>query len=243
MRAASVPTCTSRFTPAARQAAITALVPSTLTRRNSSHGPKSPSRAAEWKATSAPRAPRSSAPASPRSPRIASAPASRTLASAAEERASARTVQPSAARRRMSAAPTKPEPPVTNAAGTRGHDTERDERDPRAVPAPRAPGTVGVAAVVGGRLHRRPGRGRDGGRLAPRAVAGHRHGRAGGGAAGGDAAGARAALAPLALGGARARDRPPARRARRAPHPDPDGARPARRDGARADRPGAGPRD
>ncbi len=48
----------------ARQAAMTALVPSTLTRRNSFQGPKSPSRAAEWKATSAPRAPRSSAPAS-----------------------------------------------------------------------------------------------------------------------------------------------------------------------------------
>src|SRR3954471_7786106 len=55
------------------------------------------------------------APVSSRSPRTASAPASSTACTERSDRASARTVQPSAARRRMSAPPTNPEPPVTNA--------------------------------------------------------------------------------------------------------------------------------
>ena len=80
---------------------------------------------------------------------------------------------------------------------------------------------------------------RHGRRRAARVVADDRDGGARRRAAGRHAAGARAALAALALGGARARDRPPARDPRRAPHADPDGARAARRDRARRDRPGA----
>src|SRR4051794_38536550 len=194
--------------PAARQAATTALVPSTLTRRNSFQGPKSPSRAAAWKATSAPRAPPWSASWSPRSPRTASAPAARTFASASGERAIARTTQPSAARRRMRAAPTKPEPPVTNAAGKRATILGGDEHDPRAGPAPRAPGALGVAALLGRRLRGRPHRARGGRRRPARLLAADRDGRARRGARGRDGARPGAALAALALGGPRARDRP-----------------------------------
>ena len=243
--AASVPTCTSRLTPAARQAAITALVPSTLTRRNSSQGPKSPSRAAAWKATSAPRAPRSSAPASPRSPRDGLR--ARPRAPSPPPRGSGRARARSSRRRRGGGSGrrrrSRSRPSRTRRA-RRATILRCDERDPRAGPAPRAPGALGVAAVVGRRLRasrwscsarsaaRCPGRGRRSAwRCSAVALAG-RH-----------AAGARAALAALALGGARARDRPPARDPRRAAHADPDGARAARRDGARADRPGARARD
>src|SRR4051794_36977715 len=51
------------------------------------------------------------------SPLTAVAPSDSTAPAEESERASALTVQPSATRRRMSAPPTKPEPPVTNAAG------------------------------------------------------------------------------------------------------------------------------
>src|SRR5215208_6691712 len=54
---------------------------------------------------------------SSRSPRTASAPACSTAPAELSERASARTVQPSLASLRISAPPTKPEPPVTNAVG------------------------------------------------------------------------------------------------------------------------------
>ena len=94
--AASVPTCTSRRTPARRQASTTDRVPSTLTRRNSLHGPQSSTLAAAWKAPRHPRRP----PRAPPGPRGRRAPARRrgprTAAAAASLRASARTSQPSA---------------------------------------------------------------------------------------------------------------------------------------------------
>ena len=113
--AASVPTCTTRRTPTARHAPSTMFVPSTLTRRNSFQAPQSAALAARWKATSAPCAPRDSAGSSSRSPRTGSAPAAVTRSTAASERASARTVQPSPASRSIRREPMKPEPPVTNA--------------------------------------------------------------------------------------------------------------------------------
>ena len=50
--AASVPTCTSRRTPAARQASTTLRVPCTFTRSKSAGSPKSSTFAAAWKAIS-----------------------------------------------------------------------------------------------------------------------------------------------------------------------------------------------
>src|SRR5205085_10578114 len=53
-----------------------------------------------------------------RSPRPGPAPTAWTASAALPERASARTLQPSRPSRRISAPPTKPEPPVTNAVAT-----------------------------------------------------------------------------------------------------------------------------
>src|ERR671923_119433 len=125
MRAASVPTCTSRRTPAARQAAMTRSVPPTFTRSNSAGSPQSPSAAAAWKATSQPSAPARSPSPSSRLPLTGSAPRWRTRCSERSERARARTSQPSARRRSISAPPMNPEPPVTNAVGTGGNLPER----------------------------------------------------------------------------------------------------------------------
>jgi hypothetical protein len=113
--AASVPTCTNLRTPASREARSTARVPSTLTRRNSSHAPHSSTLAAAWKTTSLPRAPIDRAPSFSSEPRTGSAPRDSTCAAAASVRASARTVQPSWTRRSISRPPTNPDPPVTNA--------------------------------------------------------------------------------------------------------------------------------
>src|ERR671922_646584 len=125
MRAASVPTCTSRRTPAARQAAMTRSVPPTFTRSNSAGSPQSPSAAAAWKATSQPSAPARSPSPSSRLPLTGSAPRWRTRCSERSERARARTSQPSARRRSISAPPMNPEPPVTNAVGTGGNLPQR----------------------------------------------------------------------------------------------------------------------
>ena len=111
---ASVPTCTSTFTFAARAASSTRWVPSTFTRKNSSGAPHVFTVAAAWTTASQPSMPRRSASASSRSPRTGSAPASRTVPAALSERASARTSSPRAFSASMSRRPTKPEPPVTN---------------------------------------------------------------------------------------------------------------------------------
>src|SRR5690348_10541427 len=55
---------------------------------------------------------------SSRSPFTGIAPASRTLSAELSERAMALTVHPSETRRRISAPPMKPDPPVTKAVGT-----------------------------------------------------------------------------------------------------------------------------
>src|SRR5205823_948705 len=57
IRAASVPTCTKRGTPAPRAAASAFLVPCTVTRSKSAGSPKSSTFAAAWWKTSAPWAP------------------------------------------------------------------------------------------------------------------------------------------------------------------------------------------
>ena len=116
--AASVPTCTSRLTPASAQARSTFRVPPTFTRMNSARGPHDPSAAAAWKASSQPSAPARIAAASSRLPRTGSAPASSTAAAARSLRASARMRRPPEARRRTSAPPMKPDPPVTKTSGT-----------------------------------------------------------------------------------------------------------------------------
>src|SRR5215212_6533562 len=108
--AASVLTWTSRRTPPALQAATTFRVPCTLTRSKSAGSPKSSTFAAAWKAISQPSTWRSS-----RSPITGSAPSSRARSAARSERASARTSHPSRRRRSISAPPTNPDPPVTNA--------------------------------------------------------------------------------------------------------------------------------
>src|SRR3954451_21595321 len=115
--AASVPTWTNRPTPASRAARSTLRVPPMLMRSNADGLPHSPSCAAAWKATSQPCAPSRIAGMSSRSPVTASAPRSRTARADASDRASARAVQPSSARRRTSAPPMNPDPPVTNAVG------------------------------------------------------------------------------------------------------------------------------
>src|SRR3954468_21509538 len=121
--AASVPTCTKRGTFASRAASSAFLVPWTVTRWKSAGSPKSSTFAAAWWNTSAPSAPARIAFTSSRSPRTASAPARSTDSTERSERASARTVQPWETSLRMSAPPTKPEPPVTNAVGTTAEAT------------------------------------------------------------------------------------------------------------------------
>src|SRR3954471_7697838 len=113
--AASVPTCTKRLTPAAAVPASTLWVPATLSRPKSARGPHYPACAAAWNAYSHPCAPSRMASTSEISPLTGSAPRARTVSAERSERASARTLQPSASSLSMRRPPMKPEPPVTKA--------------------------------------------------------------------------------------------------------------------------------
>ena len=111
------PRARSRLTPAARQPSSTLRVPVTLPSTKSSQGPHCLHRRGGVEGRARSRCgPRPAMARSPRSPFTGSAPSARTASAELSERASARTVHARRrTRRRISAPPMKPDPPVTNA--------------------------------------------------------------------------------------------------------------------------------